>query len=349
MPSNPKYHRRSDGLMETTRTDPRTHKRIHFYGHSARDIDAQIMAYTSKQEAGVLFKEVATEWWDVHSPTLAPNSLKNYKPAYRRAVDEFGESPIRQITPRDVKKFITTFSRGQRARKTVSTQLLVCNLIFSYAVENGFLDLSPSTHVKVPANLPTTHRDAASETDEEIIKRSSDVWLFPTFILYTGLRRGEALALTWADIDMEREEIRVTKSLYHDGNRPCIKAPKTAAGVRTVPLLPPLRALLPPPGEDGDYVFSADGGKTPITNRQYQTLWSHYVAQTGITCTAHQLRHSYATMLFECDIDIKDAQDLLGHSTAAMTMDIYTHLRAARRQQTVAKLTSKFQDVVKTS
>lgn len=346
MPAKPKYHLRPNGLMETTRTDPHTHKRIHFYGYTAREIDAQIMEYTSKQETGLLFKAVAEDWWNAHSSTLAPNSLKNYKPAYRRAVDEFGDTPIRQIAPRDIKRFITAFSRGDRARKTVSTQLLVCNLIFSYAVECGALDISPSTHIKVPANLPASHREAASETDEAIIKRSAHVWLLPTLILYTGLRRGEALALTWGDIDLDAGVIHVTKSLYHEGDRPKIKAPKTASSVRTVPLLQPLRDALPPFGEAGDYIFSRNGGSTPLTNRQYQTLWSHYVSATGITCTAHQLRHSYATMLYECDIDVKEAQDLLGHSTVAMTMDVYTHLRAARRQQTIDKLNHKLQNVV---
>lgn len=341
MPTKNKYHMRPDGLLETTRTDPHTHKRIHFYGHTAREIDVQIMEYTSKQETGALFREIATEWWDLHSPTLAPNSLKNYKPAYRRAVDEFGAVPIKQIVPRDVKRFITVFARGNRARKTVATQLLICNLIFSYAVESGVIEVSPSTHVKVPANLPVAHRNTASEADEATIKKSADIWLLPTLILYTGLRRGEALALTWGDIDLDRDEIHVTKSLYHEGDRPHIKTPKTAAGVRTVPLLQPLRDVLPPPGDPCDFLFSYDGGASPLTNRNYQTLWSRYVAATGITCTAHQLRHSYATMLYECDVDIKEAQDLLGHSTAAMTMDIYTHLRASRRQETVNKLNQK--------
>lgn len=343
MPAKSKYHLRPDGLLETTRTDPHTHKRIHFYGHTARDIDVQIMEYATRQENGPHFSTIAKEWWDVHSLTLAPNSLKNYKPAYRRAVDEFGDTPIRQIVPRDVKRFITAFARGNRARKTVSTQLLVCNLIFSYAVESGAIEVSPSTHIKVPANLAVTHRSAASETDEAIVKKSAGVWLLPTFILYTGLRRGEALALTWGDVDLENDMIHVTKSLYHEGDRPHIKAPKTAAGIRSVPLLKPLRDVLPPSGEPGEYIFSVDGGTSPLTNRKYQTLWEHYVAATGITCTAHQLRHSYATMLYECEVDIKEAQDLLGHSTAAMTMDVYTHLRASRRQETISKINKKLE------
>ena len=64
------------------------------------------------------------------------------------------------------------------------------------------------------------------------------------------------------------------------------------------------------------------GGEAPLKNGEYNVLWKQYVEKAGISCTAHQLRHSYATMPFECGIEVKDAQGLLGHSTAAMTQDI---------------------------
>ena len=120
-----KYHRRKDGLLETTRTDRRTGKRIHFYGKTDREIDQQILEYTSRMETGRTFREVADEWEDFHFPTLAPNTLKGYRPALRRAIDEFGEDPIQKITARDIKAFLVAFARGRRARKTVATQLLV--------------------------------------------------------------------------------------------------------------------------------------------------------------------------------------------------------------------------------
>lgn len=59
---------------------------------------------------------------------------------------------------------------------------------------------------------------------------------------------------------------------------------------------------------------------------------------TGMLSSTHQLRHSYATMLFECGIEVKDAQDLLGHSTIAMTQDVYTHIRDKRKEDTAALL-----------
>ena len=337
-----KYHRRPDGRLETTRTDKRTMKRIHFYGYSDREIDAQIMAFTTKAERGRLFKEIADEWEDQHFPTLAPNSLKCYKPAYRRALDEFGEETIRKIRPQDIKRFLTEFARGGRAKKTVTTQLLILSLICGYAVENGDIDVSPCDHVSIPKNLPKSRREAASPQDEAKVKTSAAVWLFPFLVLYTGLRKGEALALTWGDLDMAAEEIRVTKSVYYDGDKPKTKLPKTESGVRTVPILEPLMRELKKLafGEPDKYVFS-DDGLSPLTARRYTTKWDKWAQSIGVAITAHQLRHSYATMLFECNVDIKDAQDLMGHASVAMTQDIYMHLREGRRKATIKALNDK--------
>lgn len=198
------------------------------------------MEYSTRQETGPSFADIAKEWWDLHSPTLAPNSLKNYKPAYRRAVDEFGDIPIRRIAPRDIKRFLTAFARGNRARKTVSTQLLICNLIFSYAVESGVIEVSPSTHIKVPANLSVTHRDTASEADEAVIKQSADVWLLPTFTLYTGLRRGEALALTWGGHRLKQqrdphhqESLPRRRSSPHQSSKNCRRSANRPAAQTT--------------------------------------------------------------------------------------------------------------------
>lgn len=323
---------RADGLIEKTVTDPRTKKRIHFYGHTDAEINRKMIEYNESQEKGRLFREVAEEWKEQHFQTLAPNSLKNYNPAYKRAIEFFGDTPIKKIAPQDIHRYINAFSKT-RAKKTVSTQLLILHLIFGYAVtESNDILVNPCTDVKIPKGLSQSKRDAATTADERIIKETPNVWLFPYFLLYTGMRKGEALAIEFSDFDWENSEISVTKSVFHNPNKPEIKKPKTEAGNRKIPFLDPLKEVIPKEGNG--FLFSLDGGKTPLSESQYNLLWKNYVKTTGITCTAHQLRHSFATMLFECEIDIKDAQIILGHSTAAMTQDVYIHIRESRRIET---------------
>ncbi|MCI8601602.1 MAG: tyrosine-type recombinase/integrase [Oscillospiraceae bacterium] len=332
---NPKKHlyQRPDGLFERSLTV--NGKRVVFRGRSEAEVERKILEYTERKENGRPFAEIAEEWKAVHFPTLSPNTLRGYRPALQRAVNEFGGLPVSKIKPAQIKQLLANMARKGFARKTVSTQLLICNLICSYAIEQDELEANPCAAVSLPKNLSKEYRKPASPEDEARIKASYGIWLLPYLILYTGLRKGEALALTYGDI--ADGFIYVSKSVCHVSNRPIIKTPKTAAGIRKVPILTPLADKLPT-GPAENYVFSADGGRTPLTETQYQSCWKKFAAQTGVTATAHQLRHSYATMLFECGISVKDAQNLLGHATAAMTTDVYTHLRDTHQQEIIDEL-----------
>ena len=86
-----------------------------------------------------------------------------------------------------------------------------------------------------------------------------------------------------------------------------------------------------------DYIFSDDGKKL-LTNRRYITLYDNYKKQTGIKCTAHQLRHSFATKVYEMGLDFKDIQSILGHKQISTTMDIYTDFRDKRVESIADKL-----------
>ena len=62
-------------------------------------------------------------------------------------------------------------------------------------------------------------------------------------------------------------------------------------------------------------------------------MWNRYKAASGVTCSPHQLRHCFATMLFEADVPESDAQELLGHAQISTTKDIYTHIRDSRKKK----------------
>ena len=213
------------------------------------------------------------------------------------------------------------------ALKTVSNRRIVLNKIFNYAIVVGEIHYNPVVAVDLPANLSKEDRPAASATDEEKIKNTDDPWLFPLIAIYSGLRKGEILALKWSDIDFEDDIIRVTKSVAHEGDKPYIKLPKTKAGVRVVPLLAPLKArLLKSKSKSTEYIIS-DTGTAPLTKRRFETLYNHYQQNVGITATAHQLRHSFATIAIENGVDIKAVSEILGHKQISTTLDIYTDFR----------------------
>lgn len=345
MAKYPKYYVRPDGLHETIiRVNG---KRKAFRGKTDREVWEKVKAFDrsaaqKEAEKPVTFAELADAWWTEIEPTLAETSTKSYRPAMKRAVEKFGRDPAVKITAQEIDAFIRDFSE-RYARKTVVTQLQVIRQILRWGEVKGALKYNPASAVKPPRNLKQTRRLPPDKKQIELIKKyatSAPFGLFAALIYYTGCRRGEALALTGADIDRKKSLIYIRRSIYYMGNAPHVKPPKTEAGVRTVPLLPALDALLPATLPRG-YLF-AEPDKTPLTYKHVETMYDAYRAATGVTVTPHQIRHGYATALFECGIDAKTAQALLGHAQISTTMDIYTHVCADAISAAAEKMKAGF-------
>lgn len=194
--------------------------------------------------------------------------------------------------------------------------------------------------------------------------------LWVMLMLFAGLRRGEALALRWEDIDIEANLIRVRQGVRFEVNGPIVGPPKTPAAVRDIPIFPPLRAALlaqygPQPsafvcvGADHKILTQSawkrgmEGFLTAMTN----LLNGEEAIQPGrrsdkdekprktFSFRAHDLRHTFASMLYDAGVDVKTAQKLLGHTNAEMTLKVYTHLSETKKADSTAKMdafTAKF-------
>jgi integrase len=319
--------KRADGRCVKSIVDPRTGKRKYFYGKNEREIDRKILAYNGEVERGKTFEEVADDWWEEARPKLSKQSIRGYQRAYNRAVEVFGSSPVKEVTPRDVNVYLKNLSL-QFAQKTVATYRMVANLILNHAMLMGEIQFNPCTCVPSVKGLPKEKRTSATAEEEKKIIQNADTHFLPYFALMTGMRKGEILALTWGDIDFDRNFIFVNKSLAHDGDRPFVKETKTEAGNRIVPLLDSLKGLLLDrmKGKKPSDLVISDNGK-PYTNRRFITTYSKIQEELGISCTLHQLRHSFATIAFEMGLPPKTIQEILGHRQLATTMDIYTDFR----------------------
>lgn len=315
-------------------------KRKYFYGRTKQEVNRKMREFREEQEAGKRFDDVVNEWWEEHEKTITPNTAQGYRAAVSRAKLRFGKQDIASIKPPDINKFIKDFVRQEHvARKTATNQLLICNLIFKYAVAQGYVEANPARDLTVPRGL--AHNPRELPTDEEIraIEANTDhpFGMFALWILYTGCRRGELLGLKWEDVDLEARTVSIKRSVYWISTTPLTKAPKSKAGVRTVALPDALYKHLKP---GKGWIFPDDRTGKLMTHGRFQTLWYHYIEDIGVSVTPHQLRHAYATMLYDCGIGIKDAQALLGHAYASTTQDIYTHVREEREKEINSKLLS---------
>ena len=336
MAKKSKYYVRPDGLHEAIRMIGG--KRVAFRGKTDADVERKMIEYSEKQNKGKLFADVVAEWHEIHSNGVSFSTIRAYSAPIKSITAHCEGLYAKNITAKDIKAHLNELSAQGYSIKTIKKYYTIYRSSLQFAAEQGYVDNNVAVNVTMPQFAKkSVVRGPATEEEEKLIRDNVHLWLLPYFLLMTGLRKGEALALTYADIDKENKVIHITKSLAYKYNTPYIKEPKTAAGVRDVPLLDELAPFIPE-GEPNEFVFSPDGENRPMSMMVFQRKWANFQKATGITCTAHQLRHSFATMLYDADVDVKQAQDILGHTTEAMTMDVYTKISERKRKSAADNL-----------
>ena len=330
-----KEKRRADGRMEKVVNIG--DKKVHFYGRSQQEIYDKIRDYKEKQQEASRFENVAEEWYVQYENLVEHYSYEKSKAHKNRAIEHFGEQFIGNITPKDINQFYLILADKGLARKTVSNQRTVLNNIFKYAIIKGYIKDNPADYVDIPRRLPHNRREMPSDEDIQRVKNNvghGAIGLLAFFVLNTGCRRAEALAIQFKDIDFINKKVYINKAVYYKNSMPYIKQPKSDAGTRSVPLLDVLAACLVP-GPPEEYIF---GGDKPLTETRFKRWWKKYTEDTGVTCTLHQLRHAYCTLMFEAGVEESVAKELMGHSTVTIMRDIYTHIRSVKIDDAAAKL-----------
>lgn len=305
-----------------------------------------------------------SEWFSYYMDNLcsdlATNTKNLYTAAYYRYInEEIGDMKLSQIKQMHCQRIVNKLLQNsiEKAPQTVRS---VLNKVLSSAVNNQLINSNPAEYLELPRNKTTKDTSNYLTTQELAVFYStikgnflSDHW---SFVLETGLRCGELLALTWRDVDWDKRLLYVRKSL----NCPChsrmpdLGAPKSASGYRVIPLTSKAYQILLAQKErknkrkegtfpDGaltfedpktgisesitpsDLIFLGKNG-LPVPANRYNYALSVVCKKAGIKkISIHSLRHTYATNANNRGVPIKQLQMLLGHATSSITMDFYIH------------------------
>lgn len=289
---------------------------------------------------------------------------------YKKLVD-IGPWDIKELLANLAKENPNT---GKPASKKLLTDVKsIVSQIFTEAIDNRVVEYNPAQNVKLPkCGTKSVREPIPDEQIKWIEETEHKAQTAAMIMLYAGLRRGEVVALTWSDIDFKKGVISVNKSVEYQGNNPVLKdGAKTKAGVRNVTMPDVLVAYLKKQPKNGMFVVH-DGGI--MTAGAWRRMWESYMTTLDVkygkrvfekerkcrkdllpdapvskfdphkgpivikTFTPHQLRHTYATMLYDAGVDALTAQYLLGHSDLATTMGIYTHLSETRKTKSITAL-----------
>lgn len=363
------FTQRKDGRYMATYTDATG--RHSLYDRDPEKLYHKLQSATNPELKATSFREIAEAWQRDAWERIRAGTQSCYDAPCRRAIDRFGDREAVSIEPHELSTHLQILKAQGLSASTIKKQKVVYKQIFQFAIMDKVygkeIHHNPADSVKLPDGIPKPkHRDAP---EDEIVKKIREnaftayFGMFAFFLICTGFRRGEALAIRWKDIDFNGGMISCGETITHRTGTAKTAPPKTASGYRAVPLLPALAERLERPADakDTDYVFYGTDPAKPMPQSTYDRRWLHYCKDMGFvtdepetrtsvqgktyvvhnykpSLTAHDLRHGYATMLFEAEVDVYTAKTLLGHADIETTMAIYTHLRTRKKMESIEKL-----------
>lgn len=345
-----KYTLRSDGRIVMAKTIEG--KRVSFYGQTDRDVEQKYADYLkskpkeSKPKVRT-FDKVAEAWWERKEPELSPNSVSQFRSCVKELSAEFKGVSVNEVTPGLIVAYLRRLSAQGYSQKSIGNKKSIIKSILDDALIEGEIQFNPCINLPLVKGKPEVKRTAANDGDIKRIEASksdSNISRLFYFCLYTGCRRGEAEALQAKHIDWENHTAHICQTVAYVTTTPILKpSPKTYAGIRDVVLPQNLLDIIPRYKDPNTFVFFPKGLPT---GSQFQYAIDKYRAKFNIKCTAHQLRHAYATMLHSAGIDAKDAQELLGHSSIVITQDIYTEIESKRKKEVAKQIENYVQKSV---
>jgi integrase len=331
-----KYTLRADGkTIELTKVIDG--KRKHFYGKSDAEVEGKLAEYLetlkSPKKAVRSFEDVAAEWWEQKEPEISIGSVRVYRARKGQVCAEFGKMQVNEISPLDVVTYLRKLAAQGYSQKVINNHKSIIKGILDTALIAGEISVNPCLNLPTIKGKAKVEREPATADDLkkiEATKTDSLIARMFYFMAFTGCRRGEAAALQEKHIDRKRKTAHICQTLAYSSPTPQIKdSPKTAAGVRDVDLYDNVLSILPEYDDPETFVFFPDGLPQ---ERRFQVMLDEYRAAAGISCTAHQLRHSFASLLHSAGVDAKDAQSLMGHSSIVVTQDIYTKIEQGHKE-----------------
>ena len=282
---------------------------------------------TNIKEAGELYLRLHA------STNCKPSTYKTYEGYLNNIiVPFFGDLNINEISPILIKEFMKQMQDAGRANPTINKYIKFMSAIYNFMIDSDAAVRNPLARIKSLKEVKNKKiRALRTEEVQALLPKTKQIYpdFFPLLFtaLFTGMRKGEILALTWDSINWITQKITVDKNYTHGG----LLTPKTGK-IRVIDMSNELAKVLKEwrlacPHSELNLVFPNSNGNYQSADNLAKRRFLPALNRAGIDkIRFHDLRHTYASLLLANGAPMKYVQHQLGHSSITMTIDLYTHL-----------------------
>lgn len=347
------------------------YNRCYVYGKTQTEVRKKLK---EKQAAPVvkgkpyLLQEWVKEFLDKYKKNeIKITTYNSYMVYFRKHIMDstIGKKQLDKVKSADLQEYYNKKIDEGYSSKTVHHISIILNSAFEMAFRLRMISENPNRFTMIPKKEKYEAKTLSIEEVERIVREAKEERLYPIFVttVYTGMRKGEVMALKWENVDFVGRKILVKNSLCRvESDVPDEKGryishyeimePKTKKSIRTIPMLDQVydalmeqqqRQMLDKDkiGEnylDQGFVFADEIGQH-LQQRDFMKEYRQFLNKYDVRYVRfHDLRHTFATLLIESDVSMKLVQELLGHSTITTSMDIYAHVSEKKKEQVINKL-----------
>lgn len=298
----------------------------------------------SKRSSCIRMNEYLPEWLET-SKDIKASTKRSYDCIIRlRILPEIGDKKVSDVDLFTVQKLLDDVVRNGNSARAAQLTKWVLSKALRRARKLGLTSqIIDTKDLEIEEHTPQERAVWSKEDMEKfltVIKGEKYELFFALYATY-GLRRGEAIALCWEDVDFENEAIHISKQFTKGYREFEITNLKTKSSVRDLPFTANIKRLLNELYErsdihSGPIIHDIDGG--PVTPDKVSRRFNRIVYLNGLPrVVLHSLRHFAATGLKDAGVPLKDTATILGHSAIATTMKYYQHTDLDNEREALGK------------
>ena len=361
-----KYTKRKDGLYSAYITVGKTPegkpKRKYVYGKSINEVDKKLTELKMMYHKGIAlenetmtFQQLGELWFSINKSTKEYNTKDSIKRILKNHIyPTLGHLPLKYIKAYHIQELVNNKLQAGLT-DTTRKMLNYIKSILNMAVDNDFVLKNVANSIKLP-KFKAKEKQILSQFEKEVIETVAKTHKYGDMILmfmYTGIRREELIPLSKKDINLNDSTISINKAIYFNPNQAVLKSTKNKDS-RIIPLLNKIRPILERRcNENDNYLFTMSNGNMMSQTSFREAIDSFKKAcniyidklnqnneekHSYISFTPHVFRHNFCSFLYFANVGIKEAQEIMGHHSSKMTLDIYTHLDSIRKKEVTTKL-----------